>query len=67
VNLNPSISKTFRFWENKRLEARAEAYNATNTPGFGLPDGGIGGANAGRITSISNPNRSMQFALRFMF
>ncbi len=67
VNLSPSLAKVFRFWEGKRLEFRAEAYNVFNTPGFGLPDGNIGGANAGRITGLSNQNRALQFALRLMF
>ncbi len=67
INLNPALSKQFRFWENKRIELRAEAYNVFNAPGFGLPDGGIGGVNAGRITGLANQNRAMQFAIRFMY
>ena len=37
TNLDFSLAKAFRLSERFRLQFRAEAFNASNTPGFGLP------------------------------
>jgi hypothetical protein len=66
-DLDLSASKRFRITESKQLEFRAEAFNFTNTPGFGNPDGTIGAPGAGTITTLANQNRKIQFALKFLF
>jgi hypothetical protein len=57
-----------------KLEFRAEAYNATNTPWFDLPDTTLGDAAFGQVVSAQgnqsvkvNQNRSMQGSLRITF
>ena len=49
------ISKTFPIREKVNLELRAEAFNVTNTPPFGDPNGSFGSAAFGSITSAGNP------------
>lgn len=72
-----SLFKTFFFSENqtRRLQFRAEAFNAFNTPQFNNPDARIGSASlaVGRITSAGNPplfqrtSREIQLALKVYF
>jgi hypothetical protein len=66
-NVDLSLFKQFRIVEGKQLEFRAEAFNFTNTPSFQVPNAVIGTAQAGRITALSNDNRSIQFGLKFLF
>ena len=49
------IGKTFPIREKVNLELRAEAFNVTNTPPFGDPNGSFGSAAFGSITSAGNP------------
>jgi hypothetical protein len=65
-NLDMSIAKAFSITERWRLQFRAEAFNATNTPYFGLPAANINGLGAGRITSAGEPRR-VQFGLKLLF
>jgi hypothetical protein len=78
-----SIFKTFSFSGSQRVEFRAEVFNVTNTPNFGLPGFSGGGspppsgvlnfnnvANFGRITSLrlgNNDQRQFQLALKYYF
>jgi hypothetical protein len=49
---NVSLFKSFPIYrESTALEARFDAFNMTNTPAFGLPNGTLG-SNLGKITSI---------------
>ncbi|MEK7754241.1 MAG: hypothetical protein AAB654_20115, partial [Acidobacteriota bacterium] len=66
-NIDLSIFKIFTLRESLRLQFRAEMFNATNTPNFGLPNGGFGTANFGLITGQSNRPRQVQLALRLYF
>jgi Carboxypeptidase regulatory-like domain/TonB-dependent Receptor Plug Domain len=66
-NIDLSLFKHFRITEGTRIEFRAESFNLTNTPGFGNPNAVIGSATAGQITTLLNPNRSIQFALKLNF
>lgn len=50
----------------KAIELRAEAFNLTNTPPFGAPDGVLGSAAFGTITTAGDP-RVIQLALKFVF
>lgn len=67
VNFDLSAAKKFIFTESKRLEFRAEFFNAFNHPQFGLPGATVGVAGAGTITSTQRANRQIQLALRFAF
>ena len=52
----------------RRLQLRLEVFNVTNTPSFGVPDGALGSATFGRITSTANNvPRQFQFAAKFLF
>jgi hypothetical protein len=52
----------------RRLQLRLEVFNLTNTPSFAVPDGGLGSATVGRITSTANNvPRQFQFAAKFLF
>ena len=66
-NIDLSIFKIFALRESLRLQFRAEMFNATNTPVFGLPNGGFGTANFGVISSQANRPRQVQLALRLYF
>lgn len=68
-----SLFKSFRFTESRRLEFRAEAFNALNTPQFNNPNATIGFSGAGKITSAGSPtiyqrtSRQIQLALKLYF
>jgi hypothetical protein len=73
-SINGSVFRRFRISERFRLEFRAEAYNATNTPQFDLPNTTLGDAAFGQITTAQgnqavkvNQNRSFQGSLRIVF
>ena len=43
-------------------------YNLTNTASFGVPNGSLGNAAFGTIsTTANNPPRQFQFAAKFLF
>jgi hypothetical protein len=66
TNLDFSLAKSFRVKERFRLQFRAEAFNASNTPAFGNPNANITSAGAGAISSAGDPRR-IQFALKLLF
>jgi TonB dependent receptor-like, beta-barrel len=53
--------------EGGRIEFRFEAFNALNTPQFGLPAATVDLPGAGTITSLSNPMRELQFGMKLLF
>jgi hypothetical protein len=61
-----TLMKRTRIGENKTLEFRSEFFNIFNHANFGNPNGSIGSANFGRITTTRDP-RLIQFALKFHF
>jgi hypothetical protein len=68
-HLDVSAFKTFDVVNNLKLQFRAEFFNLTNTPNFAEPDGALGDATFGTISSTqgnSNP-RQIQFALKLNF
>lgn len=67
VTYDANISKTFHPIERLRLQFRAEAYNLTNTPVFGRPNGGITSQNFGIVGGTAIPPRQLQFALRLIW
>ena len=53
---------------NQRLQLRMEVFNITNTASFSVPDGALGSATFGRITSTGNNiPRQFQFAAKYLF
>ena len=60
------MAKKFPIRERLGLTYRAEFFNFTNTPAFGLPDQVFTDQTFGRITSAGTP-RQTQFALKFLF
>jgi len=66
-SLDFSLFKNFTLPEKFQLQFRAEAFNLTNTPQFGLPNTGIGSPVAGVIGNQANQPRTIQFALKLLF
>jgi len=66
-NFDLSVFRQFRIREVARVEFRAEAFNAFNTPTFAAPTGNINSPNFGRVTSIANTPRQLQLALKVLF
>jgi outer membrane receptor protein involved in Fe transport len=56
--------KDFRLTERFGMQFRSEFFNVLNRANFGLPNGSIGAAAAGTITSVITNARQIQFALR---
>ena len=75
-NLDLSAFKNFRLAESVSLQFRVEAFNATNTPYFGAPNG-IGfatpnslvpdGPRMGEIRALEAPMRTMQLGLKLFW
>ncbi len=71
--LDLSLFKSFAFAEKRRVEFRAEAFNAFNTPQFNNPNSSIGFSGVARITSAGSPtvyqrtSRQIQLALKVYF
>jgi outer membrane receptor protein involved in Fe transport len=66
INFDLAVLKNFRFRERYRLQFRWESFNAFNTPQFGPPGNGLGGAGFG-ISGAGASDREMQFALKLYF
>jgi hypothetical protein len=60
------IGKFFTITERLRTEFRAEAFNLTNTPPLGNPNGSFGNAAFGSITTALDP-RVFEFVLKVHF
>jgi hypothetical protein len=75
-SLDFSLFKNFNFSERTKVQFRAEAFNAFNTPYFGDPNG-VGFSSitsltpdaprVGEIRSLRTPMRIVQFGLKFFF
>jgi len=62
------MARSFRFGEERRLEARWDILNAFNTTHFGYPDSEVTDSTFGTITSLlAGDPRGMQLALKFYF
>jgi hypothetical protein len=66
VNFDLAVFKTFAIRESLRLQFRAEAFNAMNTPQFGVPNAEVGNPELGIIESADRP-RNLQFGLKLVF
>lgn len=71
--VNISVGKTFRVYEQYRLQIRADANNAFNHPSFGIPTTDLSASPSGFVTgtskirSVTDPGRTMQLSARFSF
>ena len=66
-NFDISLFKDFNMTERFRLQLRAEALNAFNTPRFGGPNTSVTSATFGVITSQANAPRQIQLGLKLLF
>ncbi|MFN7918470.1 MAG: TonB-dependent receptor [Bryobacteraceae bacterium] len=66
TNIDFSLAKVFTITERFRLQFRAESFNATNTPYFGLPAANINTPGAGTISSAGDPRR-IQFGSKLIW
>ncbi len=67
TNLDLVLSKIFTVTERVHLQARFEAFNATNTPPFtSAPNATVGTNGFGQTTAAGAP-RELQFALKALF
>ncbi|MBI2689712.1 MAG: TonB-dependent receptor [Acidobacteria bacterium] len=64
--LDLMVGKTFAMGERTKAEFRAEAFNVTNTPPLGNPNGSFGNAAFGTITTALDP-RVFELALKLQF
>jgi outer membrane receptor protein involved in Fe transport len=70
TNFDISLLKDFPLIrEAWKLQFRAEAFNATNTPSFGNPQANINSAQFGQVRSlrVNTGPRTLQFALKLYF
>jgi hypothetical protein len=75
VNMDLGLFRTFKLTEKLNLQFRAEAFNMSNTPHFGNPNGNANSSNFGKITSTPSGStrdalgrsREFRFGLRLSF
>jgi hypothetical protein len=65
-NLDVALSRRVPMSAGTALEVRAEAFNVTNTPPFGAPNGSFGSPAFGTITTAADP-RVIQLAVKVTF
>ena len=65
-NFDFSVTKNNQLTERLRLQFRAEFFNITNHPNFGLPNGNISSPARGTITSVAD-GRDIQFGLKLIW
>src|SRR4030095_3055996 len=61
------VFKDTRITERANLQFRTEISNPFNRVVFGAPVGDLSAGNFGRITSVSNSPRNIQFGLKMIF
>jgi hypothetical protein len=66
-NLDFSIFKQFTVSDYIKTELRAEAFNAFNTPQFGVPDTNVSSATFGAVSTQINTPRQIQLAAKILF
>ena len=68
-NLDFALEKNTQLMERLAMQFRAEAFNLTNTPHFGLPNTNMADAQFGQINTVlpSPPPREIQFAVKLIF
>jgi Carboxypeptidase regulatory-like domain/TonB dependent receptor len=67
-NLDLSLFRDFPFGERRSFQFRAEAFNVTNTPTWGIPVNDLNlHAQFGSITSTRSTQRQLQLSLKLYF
>ncbi|MGH9345542.1 MAG: TonB-dependent receptor domain-containing protein, partial [Terriglobia bacterium] len=68
-NLDFAIDKETQLFDRLHMQFRAEAFNLTNTPHFGLPNTSMSSATFGQLNTLlpSPPPREIQFAVKLTF
>ena len=67
-NLDLSLFRDFPIGERRSLQFRAEAFNVTNTPTWGIPVNDLNNpAQLGSITSTRSTERQLQLSLKLYF
>ena len=66
-NLDSGLMKTFDLTERMHLQFRWEVFNLSNSPQYANPVVGLDNPDVGKVRSIENTPRQMQFALRLAF
>jgi outer membrane receptor protein involved in Fe transport len=66
-NLDLSLFREFPFAETKRIEFRADMFNFTNTPTWGIPVQDLNNPDFGSILSTQSTERQVQLSLKFYF
>ncbi len=66
VNIDLSVLRNFPIGEQRKLQFRAESFNVTNTPTFGIPGRVLGGPGFGVVSSAS-AGRRLQLGLRLVW
>jgi len=67
ANLDFSILRDFPFTETKRFEFRADMFNLTNHPTWGIPSREFSDPNFGRIFGTRSTERQIQLSLKLYF
>jgi hypothetical protein len=68
VNVDATIAKVILLPPRMRGEFRVDAFNLFNTPHFNNPNGTLGNASFGQITSVPDfSERMLRFGLRMTF
>ncbi|MEO7144996.1 MAG: TonB-dependent receptor, partial [Bryobacteraceae bacterium] len=67
IDVDLGVSRDFVFAERFRVQFRAESFNLMNHPNFSLPNSSIGNPQVGIISTVSNPERQNQLALKLYF
>jgi hypothetical protein len=62
-----AAAKNFTITESKRVEFRTSFYNLFNHPNLGNPNTTVLNATFGKITSMANSPRVIEFGLKFAF
>jgi len=66
-DLDLSLLREFPFREAKRFEFRADMFNFTNTPMWGIPTQDFNSPTFGQIFSTRSTERQVQLSLKFYF
>jgi hypothetical protein len=66
-NVDASIFRQFPFLESRKVEFRAEAFNAVNNVIFAAPSSNLSNANFGQVTGTANNSRTLQLGLKVLF
>jgi hypothetical protein len=64
--IDARVSKILRLG-GRRVEGFVEAFNLTNRPNFGLPNGNLRSAQFGKSTGVTGSPRQVEFGVRFDF